>query len=276
MTRIGLPTEEAATAAVDDRAGQMSAWDGFAMAASDAGLSREQAVALLRYRDLLLDWNTRFNLTAIANPAAVEQRLLLDALRMLPALDEAVAESGEAAPRLVDIGSGGGIPALPIAICRPNLAVTMVEATGKKVGFLTAAIDELGLRKAAAIHARAEDIARELGHRAAYEVATARAVSSLPALIELTMPLLRPHGVAIFPKGLDLDDELRAGEAAGREVGAEIVSAGELPGGGTRLVVVRKRRPTPERFPRRSGIPAREPLGVAAGRIGDSPGRAPR
>lgn len=275
MTRIGLPTQQAATA-VDERAGQMSAWNGFAVAASEAGLSREQAADLLRYRDLLLDWNTRFNLTAITDPAAMEQRLLLDSLRMLSAIDEAVDASGERAPRLVDIGSGGGIPALPIAICRPGLAVTMVEATGKKVGFLLAAINELGLRNAAAIHGRAEEIGRELDHRAAYEVATARAVSSLPALIELTMPLLRPHGVAIFPKGLDLHDELRAGEAAAREVGAEIVSADALPGGETRLVVARKRRPTPERFPRRAGIPAREPLGLGGGRGGDSPGRSPR
>ncbi len=276
MTSIGLPTQQAATAALDDRAGQTSAWDGFALAASDAGLSRNQADDLLRYRDLLLDWNTRFNLTAITDPAAVEQRLLLDALRMLPAIDDAIAASGEAKPRLADIGSGGGIPALPIAICRPVLAVTMIEATGKKTGFLRAAIDDLGLRNAAALHGRAEDIARELDHRAAYEVVTARAVSSLPALIELAMPLLRPRGFGIFPKGLDLDDELRAGETAAREIGAEIVSANVLPGGDTRLVVVRKRRPTPERFPRRAGIPAREPLGGVAGRSGGSPGRTPR
>lgn len=276
MTGTGLPTQQAATAAVDGPAGSASAWDGFATAAANAGLTPEQVAGLLRYRDLLLDWNTRFNLTAVTDSETVERRLLLDALRMLPAIDTAVAGSGESAPRLVDIGSGGGLPALPIAICRPKLSVTMVEATGKKVGFLKAAIDELGLRSAAALHGRAEDIARELDHRAAYEVATARAVASLPALIELAMPLLRPRGVALFPKGLDLADELRAGEAAAREVGAEIVSADELPGGETRLVVVRKRRPTPERFPRRAGIPAREPLGIAAGRIGVSPGRAPR
>lgn len=276
MTTTGLPTQQAATAAVDDPAGPASAWDGFAAAAADAGLSPEQITGLLCYRDLLLDWNSRFNLTAIADPQGVERRLLLDALRMLPAIDAAVADSGESAPRLVDIGSGGGIPALPIAICRPALDVTMVEATGKKARFLTAAIAELGLRNASALHGRAEEVARELDHRAAYEIATARAVSSLSALIELTMPLLRPRGVGLFPKGLEIDDELRAAEVAAREVGAEIESADELPGGETRLVVVRKRRPTPERFPRRAGIPAREPLGGGAGRVGASPGRAPR
>jgi 16S rRNA (guanine527-N7)-methyltransferase len=276
VTTSGLPTQQAAATAVDGPAGPASAWAGFEAAAREAGLSSAQTANLLRYRDLLLDWNARFNLTAVTAPEGIERRLLHDALRMLPAIDEAVADSGEAAPRLVDIGSGGGVPALPIAICRPTLSVTMVEATGKKVRFLSEAIAELGLRNAAAIHARAEDIARELDHRAAYEVATARAVSSLPALIELAMPLLRPRGVALFPKGVDLADELRAGERAAREVGAEIASADELPGGETRLVVVRKRRPTPERYPRRAGIPAREPLGVATGHIGVSPGRTPR
>jgi 16S rRNA (guanine527-N7)-methyltransferase len=246
-----------------------------AAAAAEAGLDDGQIRALSRFRDLLLAWNERFNLTAVREAAAVERRLLLDALRMLPALDAAVAGAGVAVPRVVDIGSGGGLPAVPIAICRPGVRVTMVEATGKKVAFLREAVRDLGLANATAIHARAEEIARDLDHRAAYEIATARAVASLPALVELTMPLLRPRGVALLPKGLDLDDEIRAGEAAAREVGAEIRSAEVLPGGESRLVVVRKLRPTPERFPRRAGMPAREPLGGGV-RSGASPGGRPR
>jgi 16S rRNA (guanine527-N7)-methyltransferase len=224
-------------------------------------LTATQVALLARFRDLLLEWNGRFNLTGLDDPVLVEQRLLGDALLMLPAVDGGIAASGVKQPRLIDIGSGGGLPAIPLAICRPELSVTMVEATAKKVGFLRAVMAELSLRQTAAIHSRAEDAARDLDHRAAYEIVTARAVASLPALIELSMPFLRPNGLALFPKGRDIEEELRAGTIAAAEIGAKIGSTHRLAGSETRLVIVRKQRPTPERFPRRAGLPAREPLG---------------
>lgn len=230
---------------------------------------------LARYRDLLVEWNRRFNLTAVTDPIGIERRLFLDSLRLLPEIDGLAGDGApNGRPRLVDIGSGAGFPGLPIAICRPALEVVLIEATGKKVGFLDAVIADLDLPNTRAVHARAEEIGREPAHRGAYDLATARAVAALPALVELALPLLRVGGHALFPKGLDLDGELAGGHGAAAIVGGEIVGDSLLPGGETRLIVVRKTVPTPARFPRRPGIPAKEPLArppVVAGRHGGMP-----
>ncbi len=242
-------------------------WPGLAVAARAAGveLGSGQLACFDRYRDLLLQWNDRFNLTAVTDPDAIEQRLFLDAVRLLPALDRfalTIVPSGGRSIRVVDIGAGAGFPGLPIAICRPDFTVTLVEATGKKVTFLDTVAAELDLPNVRAIHARAEEIGRESAHRGAYDLATARAVASLPALLELSMPLLRVGGVALFPKGQELSEELAGARRAAPLVGAALLADDPLPGGETCLIVARKEAVTPARYPRRSGIPAREPLGM--------------
>lgn len=244
----------------------------------DSGALPDSTLQTLRdYRDLLLAWNRRFNLTAITDPADVDRKLIGDALAMLPALDDAIAawhaesrrsstpHAEGARPRLIDIGSGAGLPGLILKIARPDLDVTLVEATGKKVGFLEHAILDLGLRECVALHGRSEEIAHQPHHRERYDIATARAVASLPALMELAAPFLRIGGHAIFPKGSDIAKELQEGVAAGRLVGARIVSSEPLTQQSadsvTRLVIAVKIESTPTRYPRRSGIPAKEPLG---------------
>ena len=241
---------------------------GLAGMAASAGVPLDpgQLARFDAYRDLLLEWNTRVNLTAVTDPAAVERRLFLDALRMVPAIDEYRRLIGAdvvlaSTLRLVDVGSGAGFPGLALKIARPDLDVTLVEATGKKAAFLDHAVAALGLTGVTAIHARAEELGHDPAHRAAYDLATARAVASLPALLELCVPLLREGGRAFFPKGLELADELAIGSRAAAVLGARIVAADPLPGGETRLVVVDKTGPTPTRYPRRPGLPAREPLG---------------
>jgi 16S rRNA (guanine527-N7)-methyltransferase len=217
-----------------------------------------------RFRGLLLMWNERHNLTAIRDPEGVEQRLILDALALVPDLDRVVSalpESDTRRSRLVDIGSGAGFPGLALKIARPQLDVTLVDATAKKVSFLDAAINELDLSGARAIHARAEALGQDPGFRGQFGVATARAVAALPVLLEYCIPLLEVGGAALLPKGLRIEDELRAGRLAAPLLGAEIVSALVVPPGQTRLVIARKTRPTPSRYPRRIGLPSQEPLG---------------
>ena len=244
-------------------------WDGLAAAAARAGvvLDAEQLARFDVYRRLLLEWNARFNLTAVTDPIEVERRLFLDALLLVPTVDGLVAAGDRDPPRLVDVGSGAGVPGLPLKIARPRLDVTLIEATGKKARFLAHVIAELGLGGAFAVHGRAEELAHDPAHRAAYDQATARAVASLPALLELCVPLLRVGGHALFPKGAAIAGELAAGERAAPLVGARVRSA-EPVAPGTCLVTVAKVAPTPRRFPRRAGIPAREPLG---GWSGDGP-----
>ena len=255
--------------------------------ATEMGVTLD-ATALTRfdaYRDLLLTWNARYNLTAITEPAEIDRRLFLDSLLLLPAVDAAETDLGTAGSRiartsrtvppisLVDVGSGAGFPGLALKIARPNLDVTLIEATGKKVAFLDACIADLDLTGVRAIHGRAEEIGHDPAYRERFDLATARAVASLPVLLELCMPLLRLGGRALFPKGLDLAEEIALGRRAAPLAGARLIAADILPGGQTTLVVAEKTGPTPARLPRRSGLPSREPLG--AGRSDPTRGRRP-
>jgi 16S rRNA (guanine527-N7)-methyltransferase len=232
-----------------------------------------------QYRNLLLSWNNRFNLTAITEPEEVDRRLIGDALRMLPAIDDAIEawktgerrrtteEPGAPGPRLIDIGSGAGFPGMVLKIARPELDVTLLESTGKKVGFLDHVIVELGLQHARAIQSRAEDAGRLPHHRERYDIVTARAVAALPVLMELCIPFLRIGGHAIFPKGESIDEELEHGKKAAKLVGARIVACDALPATDgdvvTQLVTAVKIELTPARYPRRPGVPNRDPLGRA-------------
>ncbi len=240
-------------------AGDLGAW-------LDAlGLSRDECLSRFdHYRSLLIDWNSRQNLTAVTDPAEIDRRLFLDALRMVPILRNQLA--GQSIPRLVDIGSGGGFPALPLKIACPDIQMTLIEATGKKVRFLRHVIDALDLTGIDAIHGRAEELGHDPAHRDAYDIATARAVASLPALLELSFPLLRVGGQALFPKGCDLDDELATGRRAAVTLGGRIDGVTTVVTGQSCLVRVTKTAPTLVRYPRRPGIPAREPLGSSRGR----------
>jgi 16S rRNA (guanine527-N7)-methyltransferase len=220
-----------------------------------------QAAQFDAYRSLLLEWNARTNLTAITDPAEVDRRLFLDSMLLLPALDAALGLMPASPHRMIDVGSGAGFPGLPIKIMRPDLDITLIEATGKKVAFLDACIAALGLEGITTIHGRAEELARDPAYRERFDLVTARAVASLPALLELGMPFLHLGGRGLFPKGLDIATELSAADAAAPLVGGKIVASRVLPSSQTTLVAVAKVGATPKKYPRRAGIPAREPLG---------------
>lgn len=263
-TTTDAPRQQA-TAPAGTTAAFATPWPGLALAAAGVGvpLDTARSARFAAYRDLLLERSGRTNLTAIRDPDEVERRLFLDALSMVPTVDRLRAVVAGRRPRLIDVGSGAGFPGLAIKIARPDLVVTLVEATGKKVAFLTEAIAALGLEGVAAVHARAEELGHDPTHRESYDLATARAVAALPTLLELCAPFLRVGGSGLFPKGAAIAEEqraaLRAAPLLGVRVGAEEVMAG-----GTRLVRIDKVGTTPRRYPRRSGLPARDPLGAAA------------
>jgi 16S rRNA (guanine527-N7)-methyltransferase len=220
----------------------------------------DKAVArFASYRDLLVMCNARFNLTAIREPDEIERRLFLDALAMVPTLDR--IRQVPHATRLVDVGAGAGVPGLALKIARPDLDVTLVDATAKKVAFLHEVIAALELPSIRAIHARAETLGQDPAFRGQFDMATARAVAALPVLLEYVVPLLRVGGTALLPKGLAIDEELGAGQRAAAALGARIVSAERLPARSTRLVIAHKVASTPVAYPRRTGVPSRAPLG---------------
>src|SRR5262249_975109 len=142
-----------------------------------------------------------------------------------------------------------------------EIEVTLIDATAKKVSFLDAVMAELQLPAVHAIHGRAEDLGQDRDYRSQFDVATARAVASLPVLLEYVVPFLTVGGTALLPKGLTIEDELRQGKRAAAKLGARVVSADRLPDTSTRLVVAEKQSPTPALYPRRTGIPSRTPLG---------------
>jgi 16S rRNA (guanine527-N7)-methyltransferase len=172
------------------------------------------------------------------------------------------------AGRLADVGSGGGLPGIPIEIVRPGLPATLVESTGKKAGFLRHAVGELSLRGVEVANARVEDLGRAPAHRGAYDVVTCRAVARLSVVAEYCVPLLNTGGFVIAMKGRLDSEELAEGrgalEALGAEVG-EIARVPMLPEVGEKernLVILEKTRETPARYPRRAGVAAKRPLGV--------------
>ena len=209
---------------------------------------------------LLLDANARRNLTRVVEPLSVARDHLLDALAALPLLDALAPAS------IVDLGSGGGIPAIPLALARPEMRWTLIEATHGKAEFLRAAAMRLGLTNVTVLAERAEDVGRMPSYRAASDVVTGRACAPLPVLVELALPLLRVGGTMLAWKGplTAADDEILRGAAAAALLGGgspTIAPAGPAALGGRTFVMVEKVSPGDARYPRRSGLPARRPLG---------------
>lgn len=216
--------------------------------------------ALERYVALLLEANARLNLTRVVEPDDVARLHLLDSLAALPLLDAA------APSRAIDLGSGGGVPAIPLAIARPEISWILVESVGKKAAALRSFVAALSVPNVEVVAERAETLGRLPAFREAFELATARACAALPVLAELALPLLRPGGELIAWKGplADDDAEVRRGRVAIGQLGAgklRIVPSGRPELGGHTFVVVAKVAPTPARFPRRPGEPGKRPLG---------------
>jgi 16S rRNA (guanine527-N7)-methyltransferase len=217
------------------------------------------ADAVERYVALLLDANRRLNLTRVVEPEPVARLHLLDALSALPLLDA----MPDARPRL-DLGSGGGVPGLVLALARPAQRWVLVDSVAKKADVLRDFVTALAVGNVDVVAERAEILGRDAAQREAYDVVAARACAPLPVLAEYALPLLATGGALVAWKGRIADDELRSGSAAAAACGGgapSVLPAGFAELGDHRLVVIPKRAPTPDRFPRRPGEPARRPLG---------------
>jgi len=221
-------------------------------------LSLEQQQAFETYYRELVDWNARMNLTAIIEREQVVVKHFLDALSVAPIL-RLIAPN----LRLIDVGAGAGFPGIPLKIVFPDLHLTLLETTGKKVQFLKHIVAELNLTDATAIQARAEDLGRDAHHREKYDVAIARAVANLATLSEYCLPFVRKGGIFIAQKGVDVEEEIRQAARAIKVLGGclrEIVPA-QLPGLERRhIIVVEKIAATPDTFPRRAGTPQQKPI----------------
>ena len=203
---------------------------------------------------LLLAANERVNLTAIREAERVWVRHILDSLTLMAFL----AELDEGAARVIDVGSGGGLPALPLAIAMGSLDFTLLEATGKKAAFLRLAIERLSLPNARVVCGRAEQIGQQREQRERYDAAMARALGPTRVAAELTIPLIHPGGVVLLIKGERAEQELIDAKHALRTLHATHERTHITPSG--RVVVLTKRGATPRLYPRRDGEPKRNPL----------------
>lgn len=217
---------------------------------------------LLRYHALLMDWNTRMDLTAVTNEDEMIDRHYVDSLMALkePGL---IPESG----RLIDVGTGAGFPGLPLALACPDLQVTLMDAQQKRLTFLQAVIDDLGVENVTLVHRRAEDGARDAALREQFDVAVARAVAPLAVLAEYLLPYVKVGGQAVCWKGPALQEELSQGRRAafllGGQAGEAISCA--FPGREWQhqLLPIKKVAKTARQYPRKAGTPSKSPLGTS-------------
>jgi len=212
------------------------------------------------YCDELIAWNERFNLTAITERDQILLKHFLDSLAVLLVWR---ADGGMA---VVDIGAGAGFPGIPLKIVCPDIRLTLIEATSKKVEFLRHLISLLELEGTTAIHGRAEELGRQAAHREQYDLVLARAVAALPELLEYCLPFAALGGTMLAHKGTAARQEVHESGGALAILGGRLerLVPVELPGvtEERQIVVIRKAACTPDNYPRRPGIPHKRPLGM--------------
>lgn len=228
--------------------------------AAEAGISltAEQIGQFSVYNEMLLDWNTRMNLTALTAPEDVAVKHIIDSLT---AYDAALFDG---ARTLIDVGTGAGLPGIPLAVYAPHLTVTLLDSLNKRVRFLTEVTAAMGLPNVRCIHARAEEAARTAEHRVAYDIAVSRAVARLPVLLEYTLPFVRVGGTLLALKGRAYAEEQKEARRAVEVLGGGRITARpvQLPGldDVRAILTVTKERQTPAAYPRGGGAPTRRPL----------------
>jgi 16S rRNA (guanine527-N7)-methyltransferase len=229
--------------------------------AVSVALSPQQSDALLTYRNLLVEWNARFNLTALTDDASILSLHFADSLTLVPMIR---ALGSEAAATLLDVGTGGGFPGIPLKIALPRLTVTVMDGTTKKVQFCTEVIRTLKLNNATALHGRAEEAAHQPAHREYYDLVVARAVAPMPTLVEYLLPFAKVGGHVIAMKGSDARAETEQATQAIQTLGGTVeqIEDAALPGRADKraLILIRKVRPTPKLYPRQGGAPRNNPL----------------
>jgi len=226
-------------------------WLGLALTDEKLGLLGE-------YGRLLLEWNQRLNLTALRTPEEVRVLHFLDSL----ACFKVIKNKG---PSLVDVGTGAGFPGMVLKIVDPEMRLTLVESVAKKARFCETVAEQLGLDGVEVLSRRAEDLGQDLNYRERFDWAVARAVAPMPVLAEYLLPLVRPGGRVLAMKGPAGVEETKQAEDAIKLLGGTTGEAERVPLPGLdeprTLVMLEKTSPTPQKYPRRAGMPAKKPLG---------------
>lgn len=219
-------------------------------------LNMEQQDQFAKYKDLLKEWNEKINITAITDDKEIDIKHFLDSLTP--------SNYFVGKKKVIDIGTGGGFPGLPLKILNNDLDVTLLDSLNKRIIFLNEVIKELKLIDIIAIHGRAEELGRTQKYREQYDVCVSRAVASLNTLSEYCLPFVKVGGLFISMKGSNIDDELKESEKAINILGGKIIKKEViiLPGSDIEhsLIIIEKKKETPTKYPRAGGKPKKNPL----------------
>lgn len=223
-------------------------------------LSDEKYNKFQKYINLLIEWNKNINLTAITDKDEIELKHFVDSLT----INKYISDNS----KVIDVGTGAGFPGIPLKIYNESLDITLLDSLNKRINFLNHVIEELNLNKIKAVHSRAEDAAKNLDYREKFDVATSRAVANLSTLVEYLLPFVRVNGICICMKGPNVEEELGRAKKAIEVLGGRIekVDNLKLVADGSEndlernIIIIRKVRKCSNKYPRKAGMPSKEPI----------------
>ena len=221
-------------------------------------LTEKQKQQFDKFYELLVEWNKVMNLTGITEYEEVNEKHFVDSVALVKAV------SLNKKQNLIDVGTGAGFPGIPLKIVFPHLKVTLLDSLNKRIKFLDTVIEELGLEHIETIHGRAEDFAKQADYREQYDICVSRAVANLATLSEYSLPYVKIGGLFIPYKSGEIEEELSHSEKAITILGGKLdqVIKFELPGSeiGRSFVKIEKIKSTAKKYPRKAGLPSKEPL----------------
>ena len=222
----------------------------------EINLDNNQLEEFYKYMCLLIEWNEKMNLTAIIEPKEIILKHFIDSLTILNEIEDKNT--------LIDIGTGAGFPGIPLKIAKPNLKVVLLDSLNKRILFLNEVVNKLELENIETIHARVEDIGKNIKYREKFEIVTSRAVANLAILSEYMIPLTKIGGKCICMKGSSIKDEINESQKAINLLGGKVEKIDEfvLPSTDIKrnIIVIKKEKSTPKNFPRKAGIPSKNPI----------------
>lgn len=221
-------------------------------------LTEQQKEQFDQFYKILVEWNQVMNLTGITEYEEVNEKHFVDSLAIIKAVDLGKVKT------IIDVGTGAGFPGIPLKIAFPHLEIVLLDSLNKRIKFLNTVIDTLGLQKIKAIHGRAEDYAKQSEYREHFDLCVSRAVANLSTLSEYCLPYVKVKGTFVPYKSGEIDKEVQQSKKAIQLLGGELkeIVKFQLPGSdiGRSFVKIDKIKVTAKRYPRKAGLPAKEPL----------------